>query len=63
MVRALSRCSSASAVRSIQENGEGRTVRPGCVLLDWGDTLMVDFPQYGRPYDAVAASRGGHACT
>lgn len=24
-------------------------MRPGCVLLDWGDTLMVDFPQYAGP--------------
>jgi HAD superfamily hydrolase (TIGR01662 family) len=38
-------------------------VIPGCVLLDWGDTLMVDFPDFTGPMatwprvEAVAHAR------
>jgi len=35
----------------------------GCVLFDWGDTLMVDFPQYTGPmadWPHVEAVAGAH---
>lgn len=38
-------------------------MKPGCVLLDWGDTLMVDFPDFTGPMatwprvEAVAHAR------